>query len=141
MSNHNITAIPATLIEIVWPLISDKLSLVVDKVPNELSLNSIKEKALKGETLVVVVSKESNVLAAITLEIKVFDTGLKAMYIPAIGGEEFFEWETEVFDAIKGLSKLYDCQEVRAVAARTGWHRLAKNRQWEEVYTTFKFKL
>lgn len=141
MSAYNITALPTTLVEVLWSRIAPSLSLVVSKLPNELDISAIKDKAVNGDILIVIVSQKSEIIAAITLEIKVFDSGLKVMYIPAIGGTDFFEWEDDLFNAIKGLSRLYECTEIRAVAARLGWHKLAKTRQWEEVYTTFKFKL
>lgn len=143
MKKFDITAVPTTLITAIWPNVSVHLEKVVSKIPDEWTMESIYNKAKAGESLIVVVTdiETGEIVAAIVLEIKLFDSGLKTLFVSAIAGVSFFEWEDQLFEAVKAFAKIHDCKQIRAVAARKGWFSVAKNRPWEEVYTTFKYKL
>lgn len=142
-NKYDITAVPATLVKSLWPKLLPHLEKVVGKIPDEASLDSMLIKAQLGESLIVVVteSESGNMVAAIVLEIKLFDSGLRTLFVSAIGGCKFFEWEDQLFESVLNFAKIHNCQQIRAVAARSGWFKVAKNRPWEEVYTTFKYKV
>ena len=138
MSEYKIAAIPQTLVEAVWDRLTPHIERVIAIVDEETTIEHVKSKALSGNLLVLAICKDSDIIAALTLDIRDFDTGMKALYIPMLGGDEFFDWYEQAFEVVKAIAKDFKCTQIRA-AGRRGWTRALKSIGWEEQYTVIKY--
>jgi hypothetical protein len=133
VTGYLISAIPPTLVDVVWSECIPYIQAVVDVSHDEITLNSVKSRCLKGDSLLLVTSKNGEIIGATLLEIRTFDSGVKAMYIPVVGGTEADMWMDQFFDVVKAIAKDFGCRELRGLAARSGWVRKLRSRGWEEV--------
>ena len=136
--SYQIAAIPVTLVEVLWDRLLPHIQRVVDIAPDELTVEKIKERSLTADIVLTTISKGSNIIGVITLEIRTFDTGIRALYLPVIGGNEMFDWMDQYLDVAHAIAKDFNCQQIRGLAARKGWMRVLKDKGFEEVYTAVK---
>ncbi len=135
---YKIAALPQPLIEPIWPLVAPHIARVVKMVDDETTLEHVKAKALAGDVLIVAVSKGSDVIAAFTADIREFDTGMKALYIPMLAGDNLNEWLHQAMNVMHAVAKDFKCDQMRA-CGRRGWTKVLKDIGWEEQYTVIKF--
>lgn len=135
--SYKIAALPQTLIEPVWPMITPHLEKVLDLVSDELTLEGIKSKAISGDILILTVCKGPDIIAALTLEIRTYETGLRVLHLPHLGGDEFFEWRPQMDTVVESIAKDFDCHQLRIVGRR-GWIKALKDLGWEEHYVVVK---
>jgi hypothetical protein len=140
MSAYKIAAIPQTLIEAVWDKVLPHIARVVELVEDETTVEHVKTKAISGELLILAICNEAKVVAALTLEVRTFDTDMKALYIPMLGGDEFFDWYEQAFEVVKAIAKDFNCVQIRA-AGRRGWTKTLKHIGWEEQYVVIKYNV
>jgi hypothetical protein len=140
---YNFTVIPTSLLEYVWFEVSQRLLPVVEVSSNELSIDSIKASILNGKSTLIIVTNGARLFGVATLEIQTFDTGLKTLYIPIIGGSLIDEWGEQFFCMCKDIAKQFGCTELRGMAARTGWVRKLKQHdlKWKSCYEVIKYDL
>ena len=138
MSKYTISAIPCTLVELLWPQLEPHIQRATDLVPFETYTAAIKERLLSADTMALTVSIGTDIIAVITLEVREFDTGNKALFMPIVGGNEMFEWFDQCMSVIEAIAKDMGCQELRGLAARSGWMRVLKDKGWSEVYVTVR---
>lgn len=136
-----IAAVPLTMIDLIWDRVEPILALPVAKAHWELTLEAIKDKLKRGEALLMTVSRGSHIIAAATIEVRTFDTGNKALYIPLVGGTEMDSWMHRFLDICKAIAKDFGCEELRGIAVRKGWLRKLCDLGWEEVSVTIKCKV
>lgn len=136
--NFTIAAIPATMIDLVWDRLIPHLERVVNTAPDEVSLDQIYNHAKLGNVLIVAICKGSDIVAAVTLEVRTFESGLRTLHLPAVGGNEMMEWMDQFLDVAKAIAKDLNCTQLRGAAVRSGWMRVLKDRGWSEVYTIVK---
>lgn len=128
------SAVPANLIDVMWHLLEPHVQRVVDLAADEISLDSIRMRAKQGDTTIATVSIDGEILAIFTIDIRTFDSGKKALYLPLIAGSEFFDWMPGAFEIVKRIARQENCFEVRGIAARSGWMRKMKNYGWYVVH-------
>ena len=134
----DLAAIPANMVNMLWDKIEPILDRVVRASNRELTTDGIKGRCISGHNLIVTVCLESEIIAVTVLDVVQFESGLRAMYIPVVGGEYMDEWLEESFEVAKALAKDLNCSEVRGLAARKGWMRRLKNMNWEEIVTVIR---
>lgn len=134
MNKFTFVPVPIPLIGPMWSKLSPHVLRVVDVAPDEVTLFSVKERAMKGETTLVTVLLEDEVVAVLTVEIRTFDSGNKALYLPIIGGDYLDEWMDDIMEGFKDIAKQKGCFQIRGIAARTGWKRKLKSRGWHVVH-------
>jgi hypothetical protein len=135
--SYKIAALPQTLVQPVWPLIVEHLERVVALVSDETTIEHILERALSGEVLIIVISKGEAIVAALTADIRTYDTGLNALHIPHLGGEDFDEWRDQLDSVLYAIAKDFNCNQLRIVGRR-GWVKALKDLGWEEQYVVLK---
>ena len=141
MKQYNITVVPPGLVEVLWDAMYPHLIKVIDLAAGDISEQSIKNRALSGNGIIVVVSDGDEVLAVTTAEVVTYDSGLKSFLIPVLGGHDIHEWGPQWFEHMKALAKHLGCSELRGLAARNGWLRLLKDYGWKESHTVITCKL
>lgn len=135
---YKLAAIPQTLVEPIWAQLEPHIARVVSIVDEETTIEVVKEKAISGDVLLLSVCKGTDIIAVLTMDIRDFDTGMKALYIPMLAGDEFFEWFDQAFTVVKAIAKDFGCSQIRA-AGRRGWTKALKPHGWEEQYTIIKY--
>ena len=134
-----IAAIPITLIEVLWDNIAIHLEKAVALSNNETSLESIKNKALNGDLLLMTVNDGGEIIAAFTLEVILFDTGKRSLFLGSVGAKNETNLDNWMFQALKvckAIAKDMNCTELRGGSARKGWMRKLKDSGWKETHTT-----
>lgn len=136
--SYQIAAIPANLVNIMWDRVKPHIDRVVAIAPDEIDSEIVKQRALVGDLLIVTISKCADIVAALVLEVREFDTGIKALYIPVVGGDELSEWMDQFLDVAHAIAKDFECTQLRGIAARKGWLKVLQTKGWEEVCTIIK---
>lgn len=140
-NNYVLACVPVTLVNVLWRIVEPFIKLVVDVANNEITADSIKQRCLKGDAMLVCVCKEDQVIAVNLLEVRVFETGLKALYIPVVGGTEMDHWCEQFLQLANAIAKDLNCTELRGLAARHGWVKKLKPLGWEEGNITMYCKV
>lgn len=130
---YTVALVPIPMLDIIWSEVECYLQGVVDVAHDEVTLESIKERLYLGKSLLMVIHKGGDILSAILLEIVTFDSGVKALFLPVVGGTEMDEWLDQGLEVVKAIAKDYGCRELRGLAARAGWVKKLRSRGWEEV--------
>ena len=136
-----ISAVPSNLIDLVWDQVEPLIDKVVEKAPGEIVTSLVKERLLANDELLMLVSEGDKVIAANVVTVRTLDSGVRALYIPIVGGSRMNEWMSDFLSQVELLAKDYNCTELRGLAARKGWLSKLKPYGWEEVYTTVRYKI
>jgi hypothetical protein len=137
---YKIAAIPQTLVEPIWDKILPHIKRVVDIFDDETTVEHVKNKAIAGDLLILAICRGANIVAVLTLDIRELDTGIRALYMPMLGGDEFFDWYEQTFEVVKAIARDFKCTQIRA-AGRRGWIRAVKPIGWKEQYTIIKYDM
>lgn len=137
------SVVPPTLITVLWPQFVQYLAPVADVSSGELTLETIKDAMVKGKNIVIVVIDDDKIIGVNTVEVFTYDTGLKCLYVPIIGGERIDEWGEEFFCMCKEFALQNGCTEIRGYAARGGWIRklASHNLDWHKCYEVISYSL
>jgi hypothetical protein len=135
-----IAAVPCTMIDLVWDRIEPLIQMAVDKAPDDITVEMVKKRLVRGDQGLVTISRGADIIAINTLDVKVFDTGIRVLFIPITAGTEMELWLERFLEIAVAIAKDYNCTELRGLAARGGWLRKLKPLGWEEVFTTIRYK-
>ena len=143
MNNYILAALPVTMVDFLWNQIEPHLVKVVELAHNEITLESTKKKIKNGDTLLIMVLKDQDIIAVNTLEVRNFESGLKCQYIPCVGGEDFDGWVHQFFEYCKMIAKEFNCTEIRGCAVRKGWLRKLSQLgyEWTDLSTIIKYEV
>jgi hypothetical protein len=106
------------------------LEKAIDLSCGDVTEDSIRQRAMAGDTLIIIVSNGADIVSVSTIEVYTYDSGKKSMLIPMVGGEGIREWGQEWIDFISQIARDVGCDELRGMAARDGWLGLLKGRGW-----------
>ena len=140
MKTHIFSIIPINLVRTLWPQLLPLVQLVVDASAGEITCDSVMKKAMSGEcSLVAVIRTDSGVIVALnTIEVCTYDSGMKALLIPIVGGTEAFEWGPDFLAECNQLAKAIGCTEMRGFSTRESWKRVLKDYGWAESHFVIK---
>ena len=141
MSKLIIAAVPHELLGMLWPKAVKHIERVVAKAPDEITIEKLHERLLSGNSMLVVICDEQEVIAANILEVRTFDTGIRSLYIPITGGNRLDEWMEDFLNVCKAIAKDFKCTQLRGLAVRKGWMRKLEPLGWEEVHTVIKCEI
>jgi len=138
MNDLTITSVPTTLIDYIWDEVEEMLERVIKKAPDDLVSEVIKERLKAGENMLMIIYRDTELVAALVLDVRTLDSGVRYLSIPVIAGSEMDEWAEDFLDIARAIAKDYNCTELRGMAARPGWLRYLKSKGWEECFTTVR---
>ena len=141
MNNYNIVALPPTLVEVLWDKIVPHLERVIPLANDEVTLEGVKSSLLSGREMALLICKEDQVIAVHTLEVRVFDTGLRVLFINLIGGSEMDNWFEQYVLVMRAIAKDLNCTEVRGCAVRDGWLKYLNAMGFQKISTIVKLDL
>jgi hypothetical protein len=124
---------PYTIIE-RWNDILPHIERVVDLSNNEFTPESIKFRAVSGNGLMIAVYDNATIVAVTTAEVVTYDSGLKSLLVPIFAGDGLYEWGEDWLKLHKDIASQLECQELRGMAARSGWMKVLKDYGFKESY-------
>ena len=135
MSEITIAAIPVNLVELIFPKAIPHLERVISKAPDDINLETIKEKLLQGNTMMVTISDGEEVVAVNIVEATTYETGHKVLFIPITGGDRMDEWLDRFMELAHTIARDLGCHEMRGMACRKSWLRAlnSKGREWYHI--------
>lgn len=140
-NGYVISAIPADMIDVMWPLVEPHLQRVIDVAHGELTLYSLRERLKSAFSILIAINKGKDIIAVNTLEIRDFDSGLRALFIPVVGGNDMNEWMDDFLKVAKSIAIEHGCSELRGIAVRKGWIRKLEPEGWETLHQIVRYKL
>ena len=135
---YNFLCVPPHLVEVLWDKIEPHMQRVVDASGGEITCDTMKQKALNDKCMFILVACGADVVAVNSIEICTYDSGLKAMLIPVVGGHEAFEWGPNFLSFCNDLAKGSGCTEMRGFSSRQSWLRVLKDYGWYESHFVIK---
>mgnify|MGYP001074508027 CR=1 FL=1 len=133
-----IAAVPPTMIPLIWDKVEPEILKPIKLSHGEVTLESAKHRLETGQSMLITVSRGTKILAVNTVEVREFESGVRTLAIPLIGGSEMDQWMDRFLEIVKAIAKDLNCTELRGVAARKGWMRVLRNKGWEELSTIVK---
>jgi len=137
---YHFACIPVNLIDVLWYQIEPHVERVVNASAGEITVESVKQRALSGRSTIVAVVKGDEIVAVNTIEVTTYDSGLRCLEIPVVGGHEAFEWGPDFLEMCNQLAVQQGCQEMRGFSTRTSWLKVLKPFGWEESHFVIKRK-
>jgi hypothetical protein len=131
---------PLTIVD-RWDELLPHIERLVGMSNGEFTNDSIRDRAVSGNSVLVAVSKDDKIIAVTTAEVVSYDSGLRSLLIPIVCGDEFMSWAPEWFEKMKELAVKFNCTELRGMAARDGWIRLLKPYGWHENHVVITCQL
>ena len=141
MSKLKIAAVPIELLDHIFPKCIVHLEKVIKKAPDDLCIEGIKKDLYNGDSLLVIVSDMSEVVAVNVCTATTYDTGHKVMFIPITGGERMEEWLDDFMNIAQALAKDFQCHEIRGMACRKGWLKVLEKHNWYPIHTVIGCKV
>ena len=140
---HELTAVPISLVPLLWDKVVPILQRVVDISDGDISTDTVKARIVNGQSLLIVVTEKdtANMIAIFTAEIRTMDTGKRVIYAPIIAGDEMKGWLEDMCQFLHGLAVKENCTQIRGISARKGWIRALKKHGLIEGTTTVSYKL
>lgn len=117
-----------------WDSIWKMVGLSIAHSNGELNEESFKRKVEDGEMCVAVVFNDVKAVAAVTMDVFNFDTGLKVLNLGGAGGEHAEKWIHQVSDLANEVAKSLGCTQVYVIG-RQGWMRKLKHLGYNHVHT------
>ena len=139
MAKFSIIEVPPGRLEELWKdHIAPIMALPVEKSNGEVTMETTYNRIKQGIARLFIVIEDGKVIGLNTFEIRVFDSGVKALYSPMMGGVEnkmMEGWGEVMHELSIQMAKNHGCREIRAICARTGWLKVLKKQGWKEEHT------
>jgi hypothetical protein len=125
-----------------WGELLPHIERIVKLNNDEFTTESIKGRAVSGNGLMIaVVNAENEIIAVNTVEVVVYDSGLRALLIPVLVGSAVIEWGEALLGLCTDIAKQFNCTELRAMAIRNGWIKLLKDYGWQEKHAVIVMQI
>lgn len=140
MSDLKISAIPVDMVDSIWDDIAPKIEMAIEHSNGELTLSGILRRIKKKDMILLAITKKGVILAGITLEISVFDSGKRVLFLTTVGGSEIDTWLDKVSDAVESIGRDHNCEEIY-ISGRAAWARKLKRLGYGTIHTVVSKKL
>jgi hypothetical protein len=124
-----------------WDALLPHIERVVKRNNEEFTTESIKGRAVSGNGLMIAVFKDEEIVAVNTVEVVVYDSGLRSLLIPVLAGSEIVEWGEALLNLCTDIAKQFNCTELRAMAIRNGWIKVLKDFGWQEKHAVITMQI
>ena len=136
-----ISIVPYHMIDLIWDKVEPLIQVIEDKAPEDVVCSVVKNNLKAATQMLVVIYRNTDVIAVHVLDIKHMDSGIKILYIPITSGSEMELWLSDFLEVAKTIAKSYGCVELRGMSVRKGWMTKLKPYGWEEMFTTIRCKI
>lgn len=139
-----VTAVPATMVDLIWDKVAPHLRKAIAKAPNDLSLANFKAKLMEGSTVAIIASEDQDVLGINIVEVVEYSTGHKVLYISVTAGERMSEWMDKALGLAHAIARDFKCVELRGSACRKGWMKMldgCDDQDWYNIHEVIGCKV
>ena len=106
----------------IWHDICKFLEPAIDRSGGEVSKASLLRRLMTGETTLFIIKDEDGIITVMfTLEVLVFESGLRTLAIPLVGGKGFLDMLITADEFLRTTAKNLDCSYIRGFSVRGGW--------------------
>lgn len=137
MNNYKLAIIPPALIPVVWDYVYPMLLDICDLANGEMTPDTILARCERGDSILLSVVLEETIKCVISLEVVVYDSGLRTLLVAFVSGEGMNEWFLQVEDFCVNMAKNLNCTEIRGMAVRDGWGRFLKDKQYKQTHVIY----
>lgn len=137
MSDIKIAAIKPEVVHIIWPLVEGYLEKAIHHSNGELSIEGVLQQLIDEQMLLLVVYKDSSIIAAFVVEKRTFMTGKSVINILVLGGSDMDSWVSQAIDVVERLGVEQNCSEIYGIG-RVGWAKFMKKKGFRPVHHTVK---
>lgn len=130
--------VPPNMVQVIEKQIAPLIQKVVMVSHGDIGVIETVDDLISGGTSLIIVTDGAEILAVITYRVRVFETGLRVLELPIVGGVRMADWLTPFMEFILSIAKQLECTELRGYAVRDGWMRVLENYDWSPVHTTLK---
>lgn len=134
-----IVAIESKQINNIWPRVKDQIDSALKRSKGELSLETLKNRLLNKESLLLLATDNLVILASIVCELVDTDNG-RVCHIVAAGGKNADTWLDEWYNQIVPIAKDQGCVRI-SLNGRKGWEKKLNKYGFEYAYTTLHREL
>lgn len=136
----NIAYVKPEMVDMIWPQVENMVELAVAESNDECSADEIKFKLEQSIMLMATITIDNKIVAALTFDTRVFDSGKKVLLIITAGGTLLSEWMDAVDKVTTELAKRQGCSELYIIG-RKGWLRTLKDIGYTHVHTVLSKKV
>lgn len=129
-----VAAIKPENVVFMWPIVKSMLARAITHSNGEIEIDEILKRAIDGEVLIVTISEEKEVVAAIAIEQRDFNSGKRILNLTLVGGNNMSSWMDKFSEIANNLAKDYNCDEIYIVG-RPGWTRTLRRLGFETIHT------
>ena len=138
--NLIVSAITPSMIPLVWVTVSPMIEKAIEHSNGELCINEILERLIKKEMILLTVSVESEIIAALTIEKREFPSGKSILNVTTAGGSDLNIWLGKINEVIDELAIEHGCSEIYIIG-RAGWIKALKDIGYGKIHTVVSKKL
>lgn len=131
-----IQAVPAGMIEELWPIVSPMLQRALDTTDDKLGIDELKNRATQGHVFLWVICDEDNVVYAAAITHFVYYLTHSVLSIPFIGGDRMAEWADDFLHTMERFALDTGCSKLNGFG-RKGWGRYLGTKGWVVGPPTF----
>ena len=124
----------AKMIPLLWVTAKPLIEVAVEHSNGELDIDLIYKKLIGEEMALITVTEDGNVLACLTVEKRIYNSGKNVLNITTAGGEGIHKWMGELSPLMDDMARKYDCTEIYIVG-RPGWDRMIKDFGFQKIHT------
>jgi hypothetical protein len=132
--------VPIEGLFLIWKEITPFLEGVVEVSHGDLTINCIRNKLLRGDSQLLVVTDGTKILCATTVNVETYGSGKRVLLAPVIGGEGIEIWGDLLIETVRDIAKKRLCDEIRGLG-REGWKRLWGKKGLKPIMTIYSLEV
>lgn len=117
------------------------LKPAIELSDGEVTEHSTRSRLMGGNLLLVLVTDDTKINMAITLDVIVYESGKKELALPLIAGDSLEELKDDFMPFMNAIALNYGCSSITGFAARKGWTRKLKDYGWKPVREIIKYEV
>ena len=126
----------------MWHDICKFLEPAIIKSKGEVSKESVLRRLMNGETTLFIVKDDSGIITVMfTLEVLVFESGLRTLAIPLVGGKGVLDMLITADEFLRTTAKNLNCSYIRGFSVRGGWLSKIGKYGWEAGHEIIRCKV
>lgn len=135
-----ISAITPEMIPLVWHNVRHMVEAAIEYSHGELHIDTIYNRLVDKEMVMLTVSEEDMIVAALTIEKRDFQSGKSILNVTTAGGADLHIWMDQMDPVLVDLAKEHGCEEIYIVG-RAGWARALKRKGYGKIHTVVSKKV
>lgn len=135
-----VSVVNPQMLEVIWPSAKDMVELAIEHSNKELTIDSIYDRLLIGEMLLITVLEEDKMVAALTIEKNIYPSEKEVILVTAAGGADMYLWIDKAMELVERIAKQQGCEEIYIIG-RTGWAKVLKQKNFDVIHTVLSKKV